>query len=222
MMIENEPGHGVEEPASPSRRRPVLRPTGGAEVDVAKAMRTIAVDLRPPSRIAVERARERRDAPAEALPVANRSVAALAHMVEARIVEAAWTLARLPDRERGWLYHKHNGLSYVQERPDRWANAVDPASGREIGFGAAPPRPGSPTPKQVSRWAEALAWLQWLSVDHGRVVFGAALSRRGDMMHRISWVKARQFSGLTVTRQRLAAIYNAGIADIAAELVARG
>lgn len=155
-------------------------------------------------------------------PIVNRSIAALAYTVESRIVEAAWTLARLPDRERAWIYgQQRHGLDYLQDASERWANAVDPVKGTPVGFGEMPVRPGPPTAKEISRWVEALSWLSMVKRDHARVVFGAAASRRGDMDRRVSWRAARAMSGLEVSRQRLATIYDQSIADIAAELVAR-
>lgn len=211
-------GAGV---SSSPRRRHILKPRGTVEVDVKTAIAGIAVDLGPLARFSANLARERREVPTVERLGANRSIIELTVMVESRLVEASWTLARLPDRSRGWLHQAQHGLSYLQEGRDRWANAVDPATGKDVGFGAEPGRPAPPSAQEVGRWVEAMSWLHWLRAEHARVVFAAALSRRGDMAKRVSWRKAREFSGLNVSRQRLAVIYDGGIAEIAGRLVMR-
>jgi len=145
------------------------------------------------------RVRDRRDGPE-----------VLTRRIEERLVEAAWTLARLPDRERAWIYGQtRHGMDYVNERSDD-EDAVP-----------RPMRPAAPSPGAISRWSEALDWLRCLSPEQARLVFGAVLSRRGDMARRISWEKVRRLSGLQVSRQRLSVLYDRALGDIAAELQAR-
>lgn len=135
--------------------------------------------------------------------------------VEARLVEAIWTLARLPDREKGWLHQARHGLDYIEERGDRWGRAVDPAPGKAVGFDPVPMRPAPPAARAIDRMYAPLTWLQQLDRRTALVVYWACASMRGDPAANVSWERVKAASGVQVTRQRLAQIYEAGLRAIA-------
>ena len=137
--------------------------------------------------------------------------------VEARLVEAIWVLKRLPDHEAVFVYgHRRNGILYVHDRAERFANAAA-AEG-----GWAPERTREPVPsgRAIDRMPGTLDWLRLLPRDEAAIVFAACSSKHGDPAANISWRKVRAFSGLNVTRQRLAQIYEAALRTIAAEVMA--
>lgn len=164
-------------------------------VDADRAVEARTKPLASPDRASVKRAME---------------------AVEARLVEAIWTLARLPDREKGWLHQTRHGLDYIEENRDRWANAVNPAPGKAVGFDPVPMRPAPPTARAIDRMYAPLTWLQQLDRRTALVVYWACASMRGDSTANISWDRVKSVTGVQVTRQRLAQIYAAGLRTIVA------
>lgn len=120
--------------------------------------------------------------------------------VEARLVEALWTLARLPEPGKG---QGICGLRYVHDAADRFANAV--ANGGR--WEDATPRPALPSARAIDRMEEPLGWLALLGRDTGKLVAVAAGTKRGDVDRNVSWGRVRlalpDFGGLSVrTLQR--------------------
>lgn len=124
------------------------------------------------------------------------SVAKAMFAVEQRIVEALWTLARLPN-DRGIGFASRNGVGYLDERADLYANAV--AAG---GWLTVPPRPSPPSARAIDTMHEPLEWLRLLEREQAKLLSEGATYRRGDMANNINWnrLKARfpQYAGLTI------------------------
>lgn len=137
--------------------------------------------------------------------------------VEARIVEALWTLARLPEGRRPDGPNKH-GVEYLQDRMDRWGAAVS-----EKGFETPPPRPPLPSARAIDAMYEPLEWLSLVPKDSGKLITVAAATKRGDAERKVSWGRVTlmipEITGCSVrTLQRR---YESGIRAIVAELVGR-
>lgn len=116
------------------------------------------------------------------------SIRAALSSVETRIVEAVWTLSRLPDRDTRFVYGNGRcGLEYMQEFNDRFANAV--ADGGK--WDQAPPRPSPPSSRAIDRMDDPLDWINWLPEAQGRLVTVAATTKRGDASRHVSWNRVR-------------------------------
>lgn len=113
------------------------------------------------------------------------SIAKAMFAIEARLVEALWTLARLPD-DRGIGFAKRNGVSYLNERADLYANAV--AAG---GWLTTPPRPEPPSGRAIDAMYEPLEWLRLLERDQAKLLSEGAMNRRGKMANNIGWSRVR-------------------------------
>lgn len=142
------------------------------------------------------------------------SVAKAMFAVEQRLVEALWTLARLPN-DKGIGFASRNGVGYLDERADLYANAV--AAG---GWLTIPPRPAPPTAKAIDGMHEPLEWLRLLDREQARLLTAGATFRRGDMAKYISWsrirVKVPEYAGLSIrTLQRR---YEQALRDIVSHL----
>jgi hypothetical protein len=143
------------------------------------------------------------------------SVAKAMFSVEQRLVEALWTLARLPN-DRGVGFAQSHGIGYIEERADIYANAV--ANG---GWLTVAPRPAPPSAKAIDAMHEPLDWLRLLDRSQAKLLSEGAMSRRGDMANPIRWSRIRkklEMEHLTVrTLQRR---YDAALRMIVAELTA--
>jgi hypothetical protein len=141
------------------------------------------------------------------------SVAKAMFSVEQRLVEALWTLARLPN-DRGIGFAQRNGIGYLDERADLYANAV--ANG---GWLTVAPRPAPPSARAIDAMHEPLDWLRMLDRAQAKLLTEGAMSRRGDMANPVRWSKIRkklEMDHLTVrTLQRR---YEAAVRAIVAEL----
>lgn len=141
------------------------------------------------------------------------SVAKAMFAVEQRIVEALWTLARLPN-DRGIGFATRNGIGYLDERGDLYANAV--AAG---GWLTVPPKPSPPSAKAIDAMHEPLEWLRQLDRSQAKLLSEGAMSRRGDMANPVRWSRIRKkldMEGFTIrTLQRR---YEQGLRDIVAHL----
>lgn len=142
--------------------------------------------------------------------------------VEARIVEALWTLSRLP-QGRGPEGPSRHGIDYFQEHHEAFANAVS-AGGQ---WEQETPRPSPPTSREIDAYVEPLEWLttrRLLPPDRARLVWVAASLKRGDVLRNVAWARVVMavpaLSGCSVrTLQRR---YEDGIRAIVAELLVRG
>jgi hypothetical protein len=134
-------------------------------------------------------------------------------LIEHRLVEALWVLARLPG-ERGIGYAARNGISYMPDRIDNYAAAL------EGKLTAPPPKPAPPSSKAIDAMHEPLDWLKLLPREQARLLTIGAQSKRGDVSRNISWPRMRhshpELAGLsTRTCQRR---YSDALRSIVAEL----
>lgn len=196
------------------RRRPMRQVTViGERVLAAEEAQVIRLEL---SRSFRERQQQRLERRVKRLArhPERLSVAKAMFAVEQRIVLALWTLHRLPN-DRGIGYASRNGIDYMLERAEQYANAV--AAG---GWLTEAPRPSPPTAKAIDAMHEPLSWLSLLDRDRAKLLTEGAMYRRGDMARNISWnrIKERnkQWCGLTVrTLQRR---YEQALRDIVSTL----
>jgi hypothetical protein len=146
-------------------------------------------------------------------PTERRSVARAMFSVEQRLVEALWTLARLPN-DRGIGFAQRNGVGYLDERADLYANAV--ANG---GWLSVRPRPAPPSARAIDAMHEPMEWLRILERPQAKLLTEGAMSRRGDMANPVRWSRIRkklELEGLTIrTLQRR---YEAALRIIVSEL----
>lgn len=106
--------------------------------------------------------------------------------VEAQIVSALWTLARLPDRNP--FGKGRCGLDYVHDRQDKWDQAM--ANGGK--WVETPPRPALPSSRSIDAMEGPLSWLSWLPREQGQFVSVCASTKRGNARNRISWPRVRE------------------------------
>ncbi len=116
------------------------------------------------------------------------------YQVEAFLVEATWTLRRLPDKERAWVY----GSTVMW--PAMAPNGFE-GYGRGDITSFQQRRRTAPTPKQIDNYQPILDWLQWLpDVTDRRVLFWATWHLGG--MARVCerealpWAKVRASMGV--------------------------
>lgn len=141
----------------------------------------------------------------------------LERVVEARIIEAAWTLRRLPDHERRFQGAPRGGSpAYVHTPAEIFAAAV----ANEGQWDQIEVRPARPSSGEIDRWFEALHWLSWLDRRHAGVLFHAASQRRGESGGRVSWARVSAASGVYMSRWTMQRMYSSALADIAARLAA--
>jgi hypothetical protein len=142
------------------------------------------------------------------------SIAKAMFAVEQRIVEALWTLARLPN-DRGIGFASRNGVGYLDERADLYANAV--AAG---GWLTTAPKPAPPSAKAIDAMYEPLDWLRHLDRKQAKLLTAGATYRRGDIARPISWARIRakvpEYAALPVrTLQRR---YEQALRDVVSHL----
>ena len=117
-----------------------------------------------------------------------------ASQVEAFLVEATWTLRRLPDKERAWLYG--STVMWPATMPGGFEGY-----GRGVESSLMQRRRSSPMPKEIDRYQGVLDWLQWLpDVTDRRVIFwacwhlaGIARSKDSDAL---PWGRVRASMGI--------------------------
>lgn len=155
-----------------------------------------------------ERAMQRHDGSPE-----RQSVAIAMLAVEERIVKALWTLARLPN-DKGIGFASRNGVGYLEERADIYANAV--AAG---GWLTTAPRPAPPSARSIDAMHEPLEWMRCLERSQAKLLTEGAMSRRGDMADPVRWSRIRkklEMEHLTIrTLQRR---YEQALRDIVSHL----
>lgn len=144
--------------------------------------------------------------------------------VEARLVEALWTLARLP-QSRGPDGPKRHGVEYLPEYWDVFGNTRE-AGGK---WESEPPRQSPPSSREIDGMDEALNWISGrhrVLDDRARcqLVWFAAATKQGDIARNVSWRRVvgvlPELTGCSVrTLQRR---YEDGLRAIVAELLVRG
>lgn len=138
--------------------------------------------------------------------------------VEERIVRAYWVLARLPN-DKGIGYARRNGVDYMQEREERFANAV--AAGGK--WDQPSPRPAVPSGKEIDAMQEPFEWLRWLDESEVRILAAGAIWKRGDAGRNVNWnrAKASNRSIANFTNEQLKQKYRSALRNIVAELTTR-
>lgn len=139
-------------------------------------------------------------------------------VVEARIVEALWTLARLPEG-RGPDGPNHHGVEYIHDRADRWSLAV--SSGGK--WDQPPPRPPLPSGRAIDAMYAPLEWLSLVPKEVGKFLTAAAATKRGDAKRNVSWARVLlSMPELTAYSKRtLQRRYEDALRAIVAELAGR-
>jgi hypothetical protein len=138
--------------------------------------------------------------------------------VEERIVRAYWVLARLPN-DKGIGYARRNGVDYMLDRDDRFANAVS-AGGK---WEQQAPRPATPSGKDIDAMQEPFEWLRWLDEADARILAAGAMWKRGDAGRNVNWIRAKagNRSIANFTNEQLKQKYRQALRTIVAELTAR-
>jgi hypothetical protein len=157
----------------------------GSRVLSAEEATQIRVELSNRFRLRQAQRLERRVSRLSGCPE-RMSVAKAMFAVEQRIVEALWTLARLPN-DRGIGFAQRNGIGYMDERSDLYANAV--ANG---GWLTTAPRPAPPSAKAIDAMHEPLDWLRFVDREAARILTISAQYKRGDMARNIGWTRLRE------------------------------
>jgi hypothetical protein len=185
----------------------------GEEGERLRREATVGVEV---TRILASRSRSERPIDAPDREVLRRAIGA----VEARLVEALWTLARLP-MGRGPAGPRQHGLDYIQDQAQLFANAVA-AGGKWEQPAMRPPRPSA---KAIDAMHEPLSWIttDFLPRDRCMLVMVAASLKRGDVARNVNWARVVErlpdLKPLSV--RRLQQRYQDGLRAIVAELLSR-
>lgn len=136
--------------------------------------------------------------------------------VEQRLVEALWTLARLPN-DRAIGFASRHGVGYLDERADLYANAVENG-----GWLTTAPRPAPPSARAIDAMHEPLEWLRYLDRPIAKLLMEGALSKRGDVANQVRWSRIRKKLDMEhLTVRTLQRRYESGLRDIVAALTER-
>ncbi len=144
----------------------------------------------------------------------ENTVGDLMDKVETRLVEATWTLRRLPDRERGFLTMR--GMIW----PDAPTHAGD--------YGARPMsamqarRAARIDPKEIDRMQPALDLLQLLpDMGDRHLLFWAAWHQDGQRQAKLPWMKVRRCLQTDQSRWTLKRRYENGLKWLASIILAQ-
>jgi len=129
--------------------------------------------------------------------------------VEALLIEAAWTLHRLPDREQALLYQSNTFW------PDHIYDY--PGGGDPFGlYRTQSNRPSVPTAKEIDAMQPSLDLLRALpDIEDRRFLFHVAAYQKGERAQRIGWTKIKDNLALDVSRWTLKRRYAEALAWIA-------
>jgi len=133
----------------------------------------------------------------------------IAPVMEARLVTAAWTLRRLPDRERGFL--RMQGAVWPEM-------TAEPGSYPAAGTSAFAARRGVRiTPSEIDAMQPTLDLLLLLpDLMDRQLLFWTAWHQDGEVSARIPWAKVRRSLGVTMSRWTLKRHYEGGLLWLAA------
>lgn len=134
--------------------------------------------------------------------------------VETRLVAAAWTLRRTPDRERGFLHMR------TMMWPDAAAEAGTYASQDMTALQAR--RSVRLSPQEIDQMQPALDLLQLLpdTVDR-KLVFWACWHQDGEVQVKIPWAKVRRSLDSTQSRWTMKRRYDNGLRWLASIILAQ-
>ncbi len=144
-------------------------------------------------------------ASATSLPKGEQaSLDALIDLVEARLVNATWTLRRLPDRDRGLLSMR------TMIWPDANASAGDYAPASLTSFQAR--KRARIDPKDIDQMQPTLDLLPLLpDVTDRQLLFWAAWHQGGERQAKLPWAKVRRSMGVSLSRWTLKRRYENGL-----------
>lgn len=142
------------------------------------------------------------------------SVAKAMLSVERRLVTALWTLARLPN-DRGIGFATRNGVGYLDERSDLYANAVENG-----GWLTVAPKPAPPDARAIDAMNEPLEWMRFLDRKTARILTIGAQYKRGDVARNVGWTRLRERHAelRDYSARYLARCYQEGLRTIVSEL----
>lgn len=124
--------------------------------------------------------------------------------VEERLINAAWTLRRMPDREAGFLYARQSiwpetVMSKYTSMPAKLSNLQTRKKIR-------------PNPSEIDEMQPALDLLLLLpDVADRKLLFWAAWHQNGEKQTRIPWAKVRASTQTTASRWTLKRKYDDGL-----------
>ncbi len=156
-----------------------------------------------------------------ASPVSGRNLAdrdehlcALVEKIETRLVEATWTLRRLPDRERGFLSVR--GMIW----PDAPTRAGD--YGPEPMSAMQARRSARIDPREIDRMQPTLDLLLLLpDLSDRKLLFWAAWHQDGEQQTRLPWSKVRRSTASNQSRWTLKRRYENGLKWLASIILAQ-
>lgn len=150
-----------------------------------------------------------------ALPKARDArLEAMTDHVEARLVNATWTLRRLPDRERGMLSVR------TMIWPDANASAGDYAPAPLTSLQAR--RRARIDPRDIDAMQPALDLLPLLpDVTDRQLLFWAAWHQDGERQVKLPWAKVRRSMGVSLSRWTLKRRYENGLKWLASIILAQ-
>ena len=125
-------------------------------------------------------------------------------VIEARLISAAWTLRRLPDRERGFL--RLRGALWPEMAADSGGGHAEDGmttfqARRQVRITAA----------EIDAMQPTLDLLLLLpDLEDRKLLFWAAWHQDGETMARIPWAKVRRSLGINLSRWTLKRRYEAG------------
>lgn len=135
--------------------------------------------------------------------------------VERKVVDAIWTLQRLPADRYGRPKARH-GIDYILERAERYANAIEHG-----GWDAQPPAPSPPDSRAIDEMHTPLDWFKLLPNDEAKILWAGASWKRGDAERRVSWIRVRDTLPDGFQRYSSAALrgkYKTALRTLAAEV----
>jgi hypothetical protein len=128
----------------------------------------------------------------------------LSQKVEARLINAAWTLRRLPDREAGFLFARQAIW------PETVANKYTAMPAKLSNFQTR--KKIRPNPREIDEMQPALDLLLLLpDVEDRKLLFWAAWHQNGEKQTRIPWAKVRNSIQTTASRWTLKRKYDDGL-----------
>ena len=132
-------------------------------------------------------------------------------MLETRLVEATWTLRRLPDREAGFLYSR--GVLWPAMDIPADTEEEDTKKAKDILTGLIECRKRTGlSPKAIDRMQPMLDCLRLIpDLEDRRIVFWGCWHQDGAVQNRIPWAKVRRSLGQDMSRWTLKRRYQGGI-----------
>jgi hypothetical protein len=153
------------------------------------------------------------------LPIERRSVAKAMLLVEIKVVKALWVLERAVSADGARGHSSRNGIEYMHDRLDQYANAI--ANG---GWFTPAARPAVPSSKEIDEAVKVQRWLGFLDATDARLLTIGAMAKRGDAGRKINWMRVRpslpELGGVPI--RTLQSYYTRALRHMVAELAMRG